>query len=61
MRVQIVTLFPELIEGAASHSILGRAQSAGFLAVETIDPRDFTSDKHRSADDAPFGGGVEWS
>ena len=58
MRVQVVTLFPELIEGAASHSILGRARESGRLTVETVDPRDFTTDKHRSADDAPFGGGA---
>ena len=58
MRVQVVTLFPELIGQSAGHSILGRAQTAGTLRVETVNPRDFTSDAHRSADDAPFGGGA---
>jgi tRNA (guanine37-N1)-methyltransferase len=58
MRVQVVTLFPELIAQTASHSILGRAQTAGHLGVETIDPRDFTTNRHRTADDYPFGGGA---
>ncbi len=58
MRVQVVTLFPELITQAVSHSILGRAQAAEHLSVETIDPRDFTTNKHRTADDYPFGGGA---
>ncbi|MGC4044045.1 MAG: tRNA (guanosine(37)-N1)-methyltransferase TrmD [Armatimonas sp.] len=58
MRVQVVTLFPELITQAVSHSILGRAQAAEHLSVETIDPRNFTTNKHRTADDYPFGGGA---
>ena len=56
--MQVVTLFPELIEAGADHSILGRARASGALRVETVNPRDFTSDAHRSADDAPFGGGA---
>ncbi len=58
MRVQVVTLFPELIAQAASHSILGRAQAAGHLSVETINPRDFTTNNYRTVDDYPFGGGA---
>lgn len=58
MRVDVVTLFPEMIQQAASHSILGRAQVAGHLTLQTIDPRDFTQDRHRTVDDYPFGGGA---
>ena len=58
LRVDVVTLFPGMIREAAAWSILGRAQSAGKLALGTVDPRDFTTDRHRSADDYPFGGGA---
>jgi tRNA (guanine37-N1)-methyltransferase len=58
MRVQVVTLFPELIAQAASHSILGRAQAAGHLSVETVNPREFTTNNYRTVDDYPFGGGA---
>jgi tRNA (guanine37-N1)-methyltransferase len=58
VRAHIVTLFPELIQQAAAHSILSRAQSAGHLTLQTVDPRDFTSNRHRTADDYPFGGGA---
>ena len=58
MRVEIVTLFPELIEQAASHSIVGRAQVGGFLELHCQNPRDFTQDRHRTVDDCPFGGGA---
>lgn len=58
MRIEVVTLFPEMIQQAASHSILGRAQVAGHLELHTIDPRDFTHDRHRTVDDYPFGGGA---
>ena len=58
MRVEIVTLFPELIEQATSHSILGRAQAGGHLELACVNPRDFTQDRHRTVDDCPFGGGA---
>ncbi|MFY7954488.1 MAG: tRNA (guanosine(37)-N1)-methyltransferase TrmD, partial [Armatimonadaceae bacterium] len=58
MHVDIVTLFPEMIRQAASHSIVGRALASGVCTLGTVDPRDFTSDRHRSADDYPFGGGA---
>ena len=58
MRVEIVTLFPELIEQATSHSILGRAQAGGYLELACVNPRDFTQDRHRTVDDCPFGGGA---
>jgi len=58
MRFLFVTLFPEQIEFNAQCSILGRAQAAGLIEVSTINPRDFTHDRHRTVDDAPFGGGA---
>lgn len=58
MKFLFITLFPEQIEQAASHSIIKRAVEAGLLEVSCINPRDFTVDKHRTVDDTPFGGGA---
>lgn len=58
MRVDVFTLFPELITGYTSQSILGRASAAGLLDVRTHDIRDAATDTHRTVDDAPFGGGA---
>jgi tRNA (guanine37-N1)-methyltransferase len=56
-RVTVMTLFPEMFPGLLGHSLAGKALAAGIWALETVDIRDFASDKHRSVDDAPFGGG----
>ena len=56
MRFEIVTLFPELFE-VLEHGLLGKARSAGRIEVQTITPRRFTTDRHRTVDDAPYGGG----
>ena len=56
-RVTVLTLFPEMFPGYLGQSLAGRALAAGIWALETVDIRDFASDKHRSVDDAPFGGG----
>ena len=58
MRIDVITIFPEMVEGFASHSLLGRAREKGLLELRTHDPRDHTTDVHRSVDDAPFGGGA---
>ena len=58
MKFVFVTLFPEQIEAAAGHSVLKRALDAGIIAMECVNPRDFSLDRHHSVDDAPFGGGV---
>lgn len=58
MRVDVFTIFPDLIEGFASVSLLGRARSSGLLDIRTHDLRMSTTDAHRSVDDAPFGGGA---
>lgn len=58
MKFLFVTLFPEQIEEAAGHSIIKRAVDSGLIEVSCINPRDFTTDKHRTVDDTPFGGGA---
>ena len=54
---RVLTLFPEMFPGPLDHSIAGKALEDGVWALETVDFRDFASDKHRTVDDAPFGGG----
>lgn len=56
MRFDIITLFPDMIENYCSESILKRAQNAGLIKVNTINPREYTQDKHRRVDDMPYGG-----
>lgn len=57
LRVDIITIFPELIQPTLEFGILRRARHQSLLDVRIVDLRDFTSDKHRSVDDRPFGGG----
>jgi tRNA (guanine37-N1)-methyltransferase len=57
MKFTVVTILPELIDPALAAGVVGRAKQAGTIAVTTINPRDFTSDKHRTVDDTPYGGG----
>ncbi|HLF98952.1 MAG TPA: tRNA (guanosine(37)-N1)-methyltransferase TrmD [Acidimicrobiia bacterium] len=57
-RVAVFTVFPEYLAGPLSISILGRARAAGLLDVSLHDPRDWTTDRHRTVDDAPYGGGA---
>jgi tRNA (guanine37-N1)-methyltransferase len=56
MRFEIVTLFPELFE-VLQHGLLGKARDSGHVDVQTVTPRRFTTDRHRTVDDAPYGGG----
>ncbi len=58
MRFDILTLFPGICEGPLGESILRRAQQHGLIEVGLHDIREFTTDKHRRADDYPFGGGA---
>jgi tRNA (guanine37-N1)-methyltransferase len=53
----VLTIFPEMLPGPLAHSLAGKALEAGLWRLETVDIRDFARDKHRSVDDAPFGGG----
>ena len=57
MRIEVVTLFPEMIRDALRHGVVGRAMQGGLLVVGTEDPRSHTTDVHRSVDDRPYGGG----
>jgi tRNA (guanine37-N1)-methyltransferase len=56
MRIDILTVFPEMIEGFFNHSIMSRAQKAGLAEIHLHNIRDYTVDKHRKTDDYPFGG-----
>ena len=58
MRIDVFTIFPELVDGFARGSLLGRARAAGLLDLRCHDLREHTTDVHRSVDDAPFGGGA---
>ena len=57
MRIEVVTLFPALIEAGLSAGVLGRAVTTGKLAVGLENPRSHADDPHRTVDDRPFGGG----
>lgn len=56
-RVQVLTLYPELFPGPLGHSLTGKALALGLWALEVLDIRSFSTDKHRSVDDTPAGGG----
>ena len=58
MRIDVFTIFPEYLEGPLAVSLVGRARDAGLLDVRLHDPRECTTDVHRTVDDAPFGGGA---
>src|SRR5690349_12719747 len=57
MKFTVVTILPELIEPSLTAGVVGRAREAGVIAVGTVNPRDFTTDRHRTVDDNPYGGG----
>jgi tRNA (guanine37-N1)-methyltransferase len=58
LRVDIFTLFPAMFQGPLTESIVKRAIAAGRIAIEVHDIRDWTTDRHRTADDTPYGGGA---
>ena len=58
MRFDVLTLFPELIQSHMDFSIMKRASEERIISVNTINPRDFTLDKHKKVDDTPYGGGA---
>jgi tRNA (guanine37-N1)-methyltransferase len=57
MKFSVITILPELIEPALTAGVVGRAREAGVITVESVNPRDFTTDRHRTVDDTPYGGG----
>lgn len=58
MKFDVITLFPDMINQACSHSIIARGIESGVISVNAINPRDFTKDKHKKVDDTPYGGGA---
>lgn len=58
MRINIITIFPKFFHGPLSVSIPARAAAAGLVEYRIVDLRDFTHDRHRTVDDAPYGGGT---
>lgn len=58
LKINVVTIFPEFFQGPLSLSIPSRAAAAGSVTYNLVDLRDFTHDKHRTVDDAPYGGGA---
>jgi len=57
MKFDIITIFPDILTSYSEESILGRAQKKGLIEINFHDLRDYATDKHRTTDDAPFGGG----
>ena len=57
LKVDVITAFPEMIDQALGTSIVGRARKAGILKLGFVNPRDFATDKHKTIDDRPYGGG----
>ncbi len=58
LRIEVCTIFPDLVEGYCAASVVGRGRRAGLLDLRVHDLRDGATDAHRSVDDAPFGGGA---
>ena len=58
MRIDVITIFPDMVEDFAGRSLLGKARENGLLDVRVHDLRNGTDDPHRSVDDSPFGGGA---
>jgi tRNA (guanine37-N1)-methyltransferase len=58
LRINVVTIFPEFFSGPLGLSIPARARDAGLVEYRVLDLRDFTHDRHRTVDDAPYGGGA---
>ncbi|MBT3204649.1 MAG: tRNA (guanosine(37)-N1)-methyltransferase TrmD [Gammaproteobacteria bacterium] len=57
MRIDVITLFPEMVQAVIEYGVVGRASDKGLLQLTLWNPRDYTKDKHRSVDDRPYGGG----
>ncbi|MCH2557927.1 MAG: tRNA (guanosine(37)-N1)-methyltransferase TrmD [Alcanivorax sp.] len=57
MRITLVSLFPEMARAVTDFGVTRRAVENGLLTLDTVNPRDFTEDRHRTVDDRPFGGG----
>src|SRR5688500_924503 len=58
MRIDVFSIFPGLVDGFAAEGLLGKARQKGLVELRVHDPREHTTDVHRSVDDTPFGGGA---
>ena len=58
MRIDILTLFPEMCEAYYSESVIGRTRDKGIIEINAVNIRDYTLDKHNRVDDTPYGGGM---
>ena len=57
LQISVVTLFPEMFAAVSEYGVTGRAVGSGLLQLSTVNPRDFATDRHRTVDDRPYGGG----
>ena len=57
MHIALVSLFPEMFEAVSDHGVTGRAVKQGLVEISHTNPREFTTDRHRTVDDRPYGGG----
>jgi tRNA (guanine37-N1)-methyltransferase len=57
MQIALVSLFPEMFDAVSGHGVTGRAVKQGLVALSHCNPRDYTTDRHRTVDDRPYGGG----
>lgn len=57
LEIDVITIFPAMLDGFLGESIIRRAQEAGLVIINVINLRDFTTDRHRTTDDRPYGGG----
>lgn len=57
MRIDVISLFPEMVRRVAEYGVTGKAAERGLLELVTWNPRDYASDRHRTVDDRPYGGG----
>ena len=57
VRIDIVTVFPEMVTAALDHSIIKRAIERELVTIQVVNLRDFTRDRHKTTDDIPYGGG----
>jgi tRNA (guanine37-N1)-methyltransferase len=58
VRIDVVTLFPAMVDGFCSEALLGKARERDLVTLRCLDPREFATDTHRTVDDSPFGGGA---
>ena len=61
MRIDVLTLFPEMFDGVFGASIIGKAREKGIVELNTVNFRDYANNKHNTVDDYPYGGGSRFS